>query len=65
MLCPNVRPHISFEAAPVADEATTPSRCIAPKVVPLARSSEPEARSGELVRAAAAEEEEEEVDLIT
>uniref|UniRef100_A0A0E0KZ53 Uncharacterized protein n=1 Tax=Oryza punctata TaxID=4537 RepID=A0A0E0KZ53_ORYPU len=45
-------PPIPCEVAAVAGEATTPSSCIAPKVVLLARSSESEARFGELDGAA-------------
>lgn len=47
------RPHIPCETA-AASEAITLSRCFTPKVVLLARSSEPKAGSGELDGATAA-----------
>mgnify|MGYP003702966859 CR=1 FL=1 len=48
------RPHIPCVTAAVAGEAITPSRCVVPKVVPLARSGKPKVGSVELNGVAAA-----------
>nr|BAD05222.1 hypothetical protein [Oryza sativa Japonica Group]BAD05549.1 hypothetical protein [Oryza sativa Japonica Group] len=51
---PMRRPHIPCVTAAVAGEAITPSRCVVPKVVPLARSGKPKVGSIELNGVAAA-----------